>query len=811
MNGRKVETDIYDGAGNRTSVTTTVGTMTATYDAENQLVRSARASYSSARDGNLARVTGVGGTTSYTFDDLGRLRRVSLPNGESVTYLVDAQGRRVGREVDGRLVAGYLYDAAGKVVAETDGAGAVVARYGYDHLGHLALVEESGKTYDVVTDQNGSPLLVVDAGSGKVADAITYNAWGQVTSQTAPGTVPFGFDGGLGDPLTGLVHFGARDYDPATGTWTGPDPIGFAGGDADLYRFAADDPVNNADPTGLAPQDQGPALGGSPTADWSSCTGLACLQAAYGCLVGTCGVGQNGYSCLGLECVANTAPSPQGPVDKSGCLFGACGVAPSGSYCTGFGCFLTSGNGCAVGACQNGPNGFSCTAAVCLGRDASGNTVWCVICSYGDTHLTAGGRLHYDFQAAGEFTAIQSPGGSIDVQVRQQPDVGESNVTFATALAANVGGDRVGVYAREPFFLLINGRAVNGAVVTDHLANGGIVARDGSNVTVTWPDGGQLAITLVEDFYGSNLSYNFTPAPGAASSLTGLLGTDNTSTQLVDRDGSGLALSDPKFETKLYSQFANSWRISQVESLFDYRPGESTATFTNPRIPYSDYTVASLPASARAHAEAVCAALGVHSEPLLDDCVLDVGVTGDPAFAAAEAQVAAAGAPTPASPSSALSFGDASNVSFPSHSGTVLKGASCPTGASCVAVGQDMGNYAGANGTIVFSETAGGWRAAPAPVPTPPPTHGADNLASVSCRAAGTCTAVGAYQSTNDATSPLVETGAGSAWGPATTVALPAAGATGGPWTACRVPRRGRAWPSVRTVTTPPPPMQWRS
>lgn len=364
------------------------------------------------------------------------------------------------------------------------------------------------------------------------------------------------------------------------------------------------------------------------------------------------------------------------------------------------------------------------------------------------------------------------------MQVRQQPDEGEMYVTFATAVAANVDGDRVGVYAREPFFLRVDGTAVNGAMFRGHLAHGGTVARNGSSVTVTWPDGSKLAITLLEDFTGPNLSYNFTPAPGTAPTLTGLLGTDNTSTQLMGSDGTALPLSDPKFETKLYSQFANSWRINQAESLFDYRSGESTATFTNLRIPYSDYTVASLSASERARAEAICTALGVRSEPLLDDCILDVGVTGDPAFAAAEAQVAAAGAPT-TSPSSAVSFGEASNVSFAGHSGTVLKGASCPTGPTCVAVGQDMGNYAGANGTIVVSETTTGWRTAPAPLPSPPPTHGADSLSSVSCPAAGTCTAVGGYQSTNKATSPLVETGTGSAWQPASTVAVPVANGTG--------------------------------
>jgi len=51
--------------------------------------------------------------------------------------------------------------------------------------------------------------------------------------------VPFGFAGGLYDPLTKLVHFGFRDYDSYTGKWTAKDPIGFAGGDSNLYGYVS--------------------------------------------------------------------------------------------------------------------------------------------------------------------------------------------------------------------------------------------------------------------------------------------------------------------------------------------------------------------------------------------------------------------------------------------------------------------------------------------------------------------------------------------------------------------------------------------
>ncbi|MFZ1827466.1 MAG: RHS repeat-associated core domain-containing protein [Candidatus Competibacteraceae bacterium] len=56
---------------------------------------------------------------------------------------------------------------------------------------------------------------------------------------TNPGFQPFGFAGGLYDQDTGLVRFGARDYDPETGRWTAKDPILFAGGDANLFAYVA--------------------------------------------------------------------------------------------------------------------------------------------------------------------------------------------------------------------------------------------------------------------------------------------------------------------------------------------------------------------------------------------------------------------------------------------------------------------------------------------------------------------------------------------------------------------------------------------
>ncbi|MBW7865597.1 MAG: hypothetical protein H3C30_14445, partial [Candidatus Hydrogenedentes bacterium] len=111
-------------------------------------------------------------------------------------------------------------------------------------------------TYYFAYDQVGSLRAVFDD-AGALVHEITYDSYGNIESEaTAQGfeevyIPPFGFAGGLHDRDTGLVLFGFRDYDPETGTWLTPDPIGFASGDVYLYGYCGGDPVNLVDVDGL--------------------------------------------------------------------------------------------------------------------------------------------------------------------------------------------------------------------------------------------------------------------------------------------------------------------------------------------------------------------------------------------------------------------------------------------------------------------------------------------------------------------------------------------------------------------------------
>jgi len=97
--------------------------------------------------------------------------------------------------------------------------------------------------------------LIIDTGSGNVAQALEYDEWGNILSDTYVGAVPllpFRFAGGLYDADTKLIRFGARDYDPETGRWTAKDPIRFDGDGTNLYGYTQNDPVNFVDLLGLS-------------------------------------------------------------------------------------------------------------------------------------------------------------------------------------------------------------------------------------------------------------------------------------------------------------------------------------------------------------------------------------------------------------------------------------------------------------------------------------------------------------------------------------------------------------------------------
>jgi len=130
-----------------------------------------------------------------------------------------------------------------------------------------------GTMYRLITDHLGSVRLVVNVANGTVVQRLDYDAFGRLLRDTNPGFQPFGFAGGLYDDDTGLVRFGARDYDAYAGRWTAKDPILFHGSDANIYAHVFGDPVNLIDTEGTDALD---------VANWLDDLGIDDAAAGFG-------------------------------------------------------------------------------------------------------------------------------------------------------------------------------------------------------------------------------------------------------------------------------------------------------------------------------------------------------------------------------------------------------------------------------------------------------------------------------------------------------------------------------------------------
>ena len=122
----------YDGNGNRSGYTGPGGTVTGTYDGRDRLTQYGPTAYTYTPSGELATRVSGGQTTSYDYYDVfGNLTDVVLPGATRIKYHLDGQHRRIGKEVDGTLIKGFLYQDQFHPVAELDGSGNLVSRFVY--------------------------------------------------------------------------------------------------------------------------------------------------------------------------------------------------------------------------------------------------------------------------------------------------------------------------------------------------------------------------------------------------------------------------------------------------------------------------------------------------------------------------------------------------------------------------------------------------------------------------------------------------------------------------------------------------------
>lgn len=213
------------------------------------------------------------GTTTYTWDELNRLKTVSIPYGTAVSqsYVYDPLGRRISK-VSGSTTTNYLLDGpdpmAGvhAVYSSWTSPDALIAPgMGTDRpLARMPLSAGAFQaTLDYHADGANSVVAISQEGTGGSADTTQsikmYGPWGTpyASGGTAPSAVEPAWQGRERDE-TGLSYFRARYYDPGSvtdsvsmvGHFISRDPAGFDAG-VNAYGAFANDPVNLGDPSGM--------------------------------------------------------------------------------------------------------------------------------------------------------------------------------------------------------------------------------------------------------------------------------------------------------------------------------------------------------------------------------------------------------------------------------------------------------------------------------------------------------------------------------------------------------------------------------
>ena len=101
-----------------------------------------------------------GQVTGFASDVFGNLRQVTLPGGTVIDYLIDGRNRRIGKQVNGTRVQGFLYQDGLRPIAELDGENQIVSRFVYaDKANVPAYLIRGGHAYHIISDHLGSPPL----------------------------------------------------------------------------------------------------------------------------------------------------------------------------------------------------------------------------------------------------------------------------------------------------------------------------------------------------------------------------------------------------------------------------------------------------------------------------------------------------------------------------------------------------------------------------------------------------------------------------------------------------------------------------
>ena len=267
-NGICIEKYTYDDQGRRSEDyrSWSGGSRHFIYGYDGALIRVNDAYLEWTPQGQLRAIQANADRMEYEYGDDTRLDQIGLPSGMTVQYEYGSGLMPVRVLEDREPVYEYAWQDDTRLRQCIDIRNGLTYDFSYGKgrvpqsvhvqapahvLRSILGTDASSLRLRVWVDQVGS-IRVLGTEDGRVLKALDYDAFGNVTHETrTQWHFPLGFACGLNDVYTGFVRFGYRDYDPQVGRFTAKDPIGYTGGDNDLWDYCVDDPVGNLDPKGL--------------------------------------------------------------------------------------------------------------------------------------------------------------------------------------------------------------------------------------------------------------------------------------------------------------------------------------------------------------------------------------------------------------------------------------------------------------------------------------------------------------------------------------------------------------------------------
>ncbi|MEA9358605.1 RHS repeat-associated core domain-containing protein [Bacteriovorax sp. PP10] len=238
------------------------------YDNNNRIVEDDKYTYTHDDSGNLVKKVNKqsGYTHKYVWDYENKLQFVTEHLTENSgtlkthTYIYDVLGRRIMKDSNG-VVRKYVYDNE-DILLEFDNNDSLQAKFTHGPgIDEPVEMLKGSQKYFYHTDGLGSITALTD-GSGNTVQSYSYNAFGETKvfngsgAEINPSSMiqsPYGYTGREWDLETSQYYYRARFYDPRMGRFIAVDPIGFNGGDANVYRYVKNNSTFSTDPSGKIP------------------------------------------------------------------------------------------------------------------------------------------------------------------------------------------------------------------------------------------------------------------------------------------------------------------------------------------------------------------------------------------------------------------------------------------------------------------------------------------------------------------------------------------------------------------------------